>query len=962
MILRSEYKSKYSTSDIQFAMGIVISNAGYSDLATKIIEFQTQKSYGLHADITRNSAAVVELQQSRDAIDQAIETLAACKKWNIDYATIYWFFTEPIIGVSSTKSTHRTVSKVSLQDRMGQSAFKMVYSETMKILLTTRSNALIVHYISTSLFEEPFKRALGKVITDKFGRQIAKRVTNTDYNILREDFKKIYSFGLTRTSDAFTTISGDPNSALCGAPVKIWYANNKKSKLQSIVFGQGQDLDLGDGSVSRLNLKELNDDIVTNDIDFIDLCTKINKASSVLFWHTGVVSYDIFSHHCDRRMNDIVKKFHKDCESIYHGISFETELTSIGECINQTHLGKIKTRCEYANYLDDRFAKSVTASDLEDICKQLYEITRNVRASDGCRLFAVDDSNVHKNGSESNRFETLLNGYKALYQLIDYIDRNESTTGISINDFPVIIFRDSAYLKRFHTFEEYVHGYKAVKQLLDEIKFSEDPSRTAYKLNGFLENERVGDILANYNSIKFSKELNVLGEKPVSFFYNVTHATKEETVDDRLATVILDAVRTLSTDLFGSRYPFIPNKPCSSDTVPLTELGYFDKLRMLNATACSFIKCIPQSDTDDQGNYNSKESYVAAIQFLYLLEEVQKFEKAPIRDEDGFFVFDFNKIQENSLEMYQIVTNALKTMDPTSDTYTIYSDAAEALKSAFIRRLLGLVFVYNLFFHTNLKPADAANFTVDHVYDIYYSYSLIKHYIDRLYNVLYGLHDIAYSNPDHITRPADLKKDIVDSSFMISIHLVKDMPILEMPKQISSYLDIVRLVDNDLQVYIHPSVMQSGAALAKHKQHINKISLMAFNYMLKEFSDVITNVQELTSCIKVKLANASKDSSSESVTLLATMEQLNREILCDSFIETDKYKKNVHLIQSHATSFNEYGFMCIDGSPVAREFKGSSSFKRYYHYKGAMCKIENERKITEHAPLDDGDIAYITSL
>lgn len=147
----------------------------------------------------------------------------------------------------------------------------------------------------------------------------------------------------------------------------------------------------------------------------------------------------IFSHHCDRAMTPLVNSFIKECSQYYRCIKFDTSTDSIGACSGSTELGKIKTRCEYADYLDDRFARSVMAYDLQSIIDKLYEITSKIRSSDGCHLFAVDGIGVHINGSESERFESLMQGYEAMYELISYINRNEAKTGISIYDFPVII-------------------------------------------------------------------------------------------------------------------------------------------------------------------------------------------------------------------------------------------------------------------------------------------------------------------------------------------------------------------------------------------------------------------------------------------------------------------------------------------------------------------------------------------
>lgn len=969
MRLKAYYDSIFSVPDIQFVFGVVLANAGYQKYATQLIEYETQKAYGLHADVESNPAMAKKLNESREQINRKIDLLAEEKNLNHDYAAIVWFFTQPILKEGSANAVHNKITRFSLQSKLGEAALKGFYSQIMQILLTTPSNALIIHYVASPLFKKPFRTAISHVINSRWPGRALSRMSDEDFELLRDDFRRIYTKGLSMNSHAFEPITGDPNSALCGVPVKLWYANNSTAQLGSVVKGRGQDIETDDGSVSLLNLKELNDETDTNDIDFIDICTKINKASYIIFSHKGHVPYDIFSHHCDRAMTPLVNSFIKECSQYYRCIKFDTSTDSIGACSGSTELGKIKTRCEYADYLDDRFARSVMAYDLQSIIDKLYEITSKIRSSDGCHLFAVDGIGVHINGSESERFESLMQGYEAMYELISYINRNEAKTGISIYDFPVIIFRDADYLKRFRTFDEYIHGYKAVEQLLNEIKDSKDTTRTAYKLNGFLANEYVDSYLSSAKSIKYIAEFAQLGDKLTTFAYVVTHKCTTVSVEEQMANAGLDLVHFLinpsNEGMFRGVYPHFKYQPASAYEQTMDQYDYLQSLNFLCSVAGNCTNFLPDDEhpvIDTAG----PSSYFVAIQFLYILERVQRFEGYPIVDSGNLFCCSLPHVLSSIKEKRESLKSELQ------DLYSEIQASVDAqekmglqqqveaknqilnlLETALSSRVHGLLFVHNLFFRTQFKKSEFDKLEFDNIFNIYYVYSWIKPYLEKVFSIMYCIKPEMSDGKD-ATNSA-IKKNIALSSFTTSASLVEFLPVLRVPDHISSLSEISFLCEGDFKSYTHPDMVKNAQYVIETSKRSSNTIITAFNYMLSTFSDVVGNLNTLADCVDIKTMSASKNANVESTVLQNTLKQLNDEITFDSFTSSDENLLNSKILASHAT-FTSYGFAQKDGHLICKEGPVSDV---YYHKDGIACSVRHDSFVAEHHSMTDEDIQFI---
>lgn len=968
MRLSENIYSRFDTCDIQFCTGIAVSyelGSGSSKIAKQIIHYKTHKYYNIRGKVFDNPEVKEKLDAERREIEESISRLAETENLNSDYAAVKWFCTEPILKVSKRSSMHSGFVMMSVVDYVKSISIDTVYERVMKMLITTRRNHLIVHYIPTTMFAEPFKTAMSMAINNRLrDYSYVRRLGDADFAELRIDFERIYRRDLTQSSEPFHPITGDPDSALCGDPIKLWYVNNKRSKFQSVVFGRGQEMETDEGSVSRLNLRETDDNTNVTEIDFVGLCTKIYAASSILFTHKDVLVYDIFSHHCDRMLDGRIADFRKNCANVYKGITFETSSQSIGECINDTHRGKIVDRLKYADFLDRRFSYSVTIQDLNDICNQLYRITEDVKPVDGHRLFGVDGGQVYQNTTESQRFEILFSGYKSLYKLINYIKRNEGRTGVSINDFPITIFRDPIYLKRFRTFDDYISGHDIVKQLIDDIADADDDARRSQKFNGIYNNEMVGEILASKKSIKYIKEFAMLGEKSVSFMSDVTHKKAHESEDEILAASIVRMVGNLN-DVFGEMYPFIKsktyNKERSIDNIP-----YQWCLMLIEQIARNNYEYLCAQEPDKEW-YFGQSAYASALIFFYLLERVQKEEGVPIADSDGFFAFSISDMQVGINGMKEKCDNAINRIscaDGMADSekqksLKILQNTRNCLVSTYVYRMMNFIMYFDMFYNKKLMSNDIKELTDDDIHTMYYSYSIIKKYLDSSYDILFSLKNHAHSNLEDVTRPARQRKMMAENMFRLSMELADKLDILNIPKHVTSELDLGCLCTSDLALYMDKELLEGSREASKRNDARKEKMVIAFNRMLATFHDIPEFFAEISGGVKCKLDSTSKESVLGISDLMDKLELLNREILCDSFIYTDECQRASQLIKANASQFNEYGFMMKSGDLIFEDF---GLYKKYFHRKGMACKIYSDFSKLEHAVLSDDDRQFLLSI
>ena len=524
-------------------------------------------------------------------------------------------------------------------------------------------------------------------------------------------------------------------------------------------------------------------------------------------------------------------------------------------------------------------------------------------------------------------------------------------------------------MKRFRTFDEYIHGYKAVEQLLNEIKDSKDTTRTAYRLNGFLANEYVDYYLSSAKSIKYIAEFAQLGDKLTTFAYEVTHKCTTVSVEEQMANAGLDLVHFLmdpsNEGMFRGVYPHFKYQPASAVSQTMDQFDYLKSLEFLYNVAYNCKAFIPDDDNPEVDTAGPS-SYFVAIQFLYAFERVQMLEGHPIIDSDNLFCcslpYMLNSVKEKreSLEnecqdLYSAMQASVNTQEKMNlqQQIDMKNQAIQLLETSHLYRIFGLLFVHNLFFRTQLKKSDYGELGFDNVFNIYYVYSWIKPYLEKVFSTMYCIKPEMSDGKD--ATDSAIKKNIALSSFTTSASLVEFLPVLRVPDHISSLSEISFLCEGDFKSYTHPDMVKNAQYVIETSKRSSDTIITAFNYMLGTFSDVVCNLNALADCIDIKTMSASKNANVESTILQNTLKQLNDEITFDSFTSSDENLLNSKILASHAT-FTSYGFAQKDGHLICKEGPVSDI---YYHRDGIACSVRHGSFVAEHHSMTDEDIQFI---
>ena len=281
------------------------------------------------------------------------------------------------------------------------------------------------------------------------------------------------------------------------------------------------------------------------------------------------------------------------------------------------------------------------------------------------------------------------------------------------------------------------------------------------------------------------------------------------------------------------------------------------------------------------------------------------------------------------------------------------NQAIQLLGTSHLYRIFGLLFVHNLFFRTQLKKSDYGELGFDNVFNIYYVYSWIKPYLEKVFSTMYCIKPEMSDGKD--ATDSAIKKNIALSSFTTSASLVEFLPVLRVPDHISSLSEISFLCECDFKSYTHPDMVKNAQYVIETSKRSSNTIITAFNYMLSTFSDVVGNLNILADCVDVKTMSASKNANVESTVLQNTLKQLNDEITFDSFTSSDENLLNSKILASHAT-FTSYGFAQKDGHLICKEGPVSDV---YYHKDGIACSVRHDSFVAEHHSMTDEDIQFI---
>jgi hypothetical protein len=519
MFLCDYSKSTFSLGDAQFAISIALDSLKEKEAAKAIMFFASVSLYEkLGVDAVQKERDI-----ARDYIKNATKTTKNGKEVKVGTvaaAIDYFWNHEVLMSRVSMSRTHESTRKTSLGS-MVRITEEILYRETMKVLFHYSANKLIVAYMHTKMFHVEFVNAVRRFLSSR-GRGAFSRPAPSTIDELLAGFIRFVDNNCSNGQYDNETANPDAylirNSA--GGPF-IWYCNGKNGEFYKILNRKGHNTSIGgkDGDFTIMDAASIESRGSEHHINFVNVCTKINSASRLLFTHNNDLSavYDIFSHYRDRMQAETIQKF-GSFNILGCRVTATDDRTLDADCSEVTVRDKLNGRMFICELFINEFSKGIRK---EEIYNKLYlPIVRGTSLQpkkNGVRLFETSDYRPKKgNLSNSEKFQILFDGYAALFEFLAFLDSQNNSRGLSLGEIPVEIFRVAALLKRFRSFEEYIDYGSDVYRLYLETDRSPDGRKEI--ADGFLSNDVVYDILARQKILRSDPVLSQLLQVEMSVF------------------------------------------------------------------------------------------------------------------------------------------------------------------------------------------------------------------------------------------------------------------------------------------------------------------------------------------------------------------------------------------------------------------------------------------------------------
>jgi len=546
MLLLQDYsKSRLDFGDAQFALAIALDNLGMVSAARAVLLYMGYTYIGRFSS--------EELSLGRRRISRGIESAVKVTKGgkrvaqNVVSATIDYFWVTEIPVASGYCKPNTRSQQASLKELAPTVSRETLYQETMRILFRNSTKKLIVAYMGTAMFRREFTRAAKRVIslTSNGTAGTPSRATLIE---LLQGFTAFVNKNCSNGS--YDNSTANPDGYLLRTnemgPLE-WYRCSDSGEFYSILSRRGQHTGIGgeNNTYSIVDTVGIDTAKKESPINFINVCTKINSASRLLFTHKnkGAAIYDIFSHYRDSLQKDIIKKF-SQVEVLGCVVEKHSDMVFDIDCSETTVRDKIKGREFICDLFEREFSNGIRKEDIYDrIYLSVLSGTETKTTKNGVRLFATA-SYTPKSGNlnNSDKLQILVDGYIALFEFLDFLHSGSNTRGITINEMPVEIFRVSDLLKRFKSFEEYVDYWEDVFSLYNEVQSSFGMSKVC--VGDIYDNDTVYGMLSKQQLLRGDPVLAKLLESNMSIF---TKAVKRHNGDDKNKVLVMQCRQIAQT-------------------------------------------------------------------------------------------------------------------------------------------------------------------------------------------------------------------------------------------------------------------------------------------------------------------------------------------------------------------------------------------------------------------------------
>ena len=639
-MLIKEHKSNHLTLGCaQFAIAIALDSLNCFKAVRPVLSYlgtNTAKDVEKHKRILQDRAALnKELENSgMDAIMFLLK---------------YFEENEVLFVVKYQSGAERFTGPYRLSKLCGANLTSEIYAKACKIFFSTPSHKLIVKYMKTNAFKVEFFNFVRK--------RVGGSTTGINSNICSSTLIKVLDL-FTEFVDTscsgegkYAPESGTPENYLFRAKDAQgpfdWFCMSHKGE-QSAFYTTLNEIGLestlvsgdGEGSMSIIDNFSIDQSSTEYDIDFVGVCERIYKASNMLFSHSNepILRYDIFTHHRAKMLEPTIQSFRKIQDSFLAGVHITfTDQDADAFEMGDTFSNKLRARVKIC----DVFEKVITDGIRKvDIYNDLYE-TRILNATlsgigntavikDGKALFSMGRFNLGHSYSDGELLNTILDGYLALKDLVLYLGSSSNTTGITVNNFPVTIFRDPSRVRRFKSLDEYIHFNSEVEILCNEVASS--PIRMRSSLNGILSNDSTYDLLASSRGSKTDAIVQKLKDTKIGFILEAVQKRSIATGAslDRVLEGQFTRIRGFMSDCFKNpvRKNLEAYEKCyATGGLPMVESFIYNLGNVVIQ-----LRLLPETDKNaaKQNTYN----YALASQYVQLLIRTMAMEEVFV-DEDN---------------------------------------------------------------------------------------------------------------------------------------------------------------------------------------------------------------------------------------------------------------------------------------------------------------------------------------
>lgn len=357
---------------------------------------------------------------------------------------------------------------------------------------------IISDYADTSRVRTAMKK--------KLNRENNNKNYTYDFEAILNDFKsKVmthYSAYDFNSNGLFKSLIYSFNNFYCKSYYKFIY---------SVFNEKGSLVNTEEGSVLLESLASIEaDDLTKHSIDFATEVKNIYEASKDLFNISGEIHYDLFSYHLANELQKLEETLMDLVRNSFNNESFGPRIVSNSRSFGNVpyRVKTLKKRIELLDLFRINHDNGMDISALQSLFERVVKSDSLITDANIGKLF--EHKEVASSANSTNKikktkykkFLDILQGVVSLDNLVTYLHN----TGLRLYEDDCIIFRDSAYYKRFNSIEDYLLIKDVTNALIDESKSLDGNGNYVSDFDGipFMTNDECFDYLLGGTSCNFA--------------------------------------------------------------------------------------------------------------------------------------------------------------------------------------------------------------------------------------------------------------------------------------------------------------------------------------------------------------------------------------------------------------------------------------------------------------------------